>query len=322
MLNDVRLALHNGVYAFTDTLKSLHKREDHKYAKERLSADIIRLVHSIEKGLAIETPRLGFGEKKITALLELVRKYQKLQTGDSTCVYMASDVIGAYIDYHEHSNYSSEMIENIKKEYMNSFQYVNGGKRDTRYGGITEIDIDELNYNIESVELLFQTRHSIREFDIGSVDEEIVKKAVQLAQRAPSACNRQAVKVYSIDRDKYLKDFKATLDGIGGFANSADRFLVVTGIKTAYEESENQQFIVSASIFAGYLSLALHLYKIGSCIVQRSIEENDNWKAFRRIHNIEDDEQIVCVIAIGKMKRKTKVPISHRYSIESIYRKL
>ena len=52
-----------------------------------------------------------------------------------------------------------------------------------------------MNRSRAYVENLFNTRHSIRQFGEDKVKIEDIKKAIELAQRAPSACNRQAVRV-------------------------------------------------------------------------------------------------------------------------------
>ena len=53
-------------------------RNNSKYEINRLEAEIIRNVHSIEKGLSIENPRLGFGVAKIREMLSLVDRYRTL----------------------------------------------------------------------------------------------------------------------------------------------------------------------------------------------------------------------------------------------------
>lgn len=70
------------------------------------------------------------------------------------------------------------------------------------------------------------------------------------------------------------------------------------------------------------MSLALHAYKIGACVIQRSIRDNEQWDSFRTVNNIPADEQIVVMIGIGAMKDMTTVPVSKRYKVEDIYKTL
>ena len=119
-----------------------------------------------------------------------------------------------------------------------------------------------------------------------------------------------------------MAEMKTALQGIGGFADDVDGFLLVTGRKSAYAPGERNQYLVSTSIFAGYLSLALHAYSIAACVVQRSVSPNSLWENFKTINGIPKDEQIVLMFAIGSYKEESKVPISKRFPVDSIYREL
>jgi hypothetical protein len=112
------------------------------------------------------------------------------------------------------------------------------------------------------------------------------------------------------------------LEGIGGFANDVDKFLLVTGKKSAYRGSEKNQFIVSASIFAAYLSLTLHAHKIANCIIQRPLSPSNGWDKICDKYNIPRDEQLVVLIGIGGYKETSTVPISKRYGLNEVYRRL
>ena len=109
------------------------------------------------------------------------------------------------------------------------------------------------------------------------------------------------------------------LEGIGGFADSVDKFLLIAGVQSAYRPGEKNQFAVSAAMFAGYLSLALHAYGIGACAVQRSLFPDKKYDELRLRYNIGKDEQIVIMLGIGNMKDKVKVPVSYRWSLDKIY---
>jgi hypothetical protein len=47
----------------------------------------------------------------------------------------------------------------------------------------------------------FASRHSIRQFSDKPVDLEMIVRAVRMAQKTPSVCNRQAARVYVFDND-------------------------------------------------------------------------------------------------------------------------
>lgn len=306
------------------SLKELHGEliSDRKmeHGKNHLEANIIRFVHSIEKGLSIENPRLGFGISKISHLFTLVEKYIKIEKEDFECLYFVVDALRAYIDFHIKNGFENEDIIKIRKGYEELCNKLPA--KEEVYGGTLELFHSDMDFNAEDIEKLFNTRHSIRDFSGESVDEETIKKAVKLAQRCPSACNRQGVRVYSVKGSEFLSQYGHSLDGIGGFAQVVDRFLLITGKKSAYTLNEKNQFIVSASMFAAYLTLALHTYNIASCAIQRPLIATKPWESYKRLKGIPLDEQLVMLIGIGKYKDKCTVPLSKRFDIDKIYKSL
>lgn len=141
---------------------------------------------------------------------------------------------------------------------------------------LSDIEIDD----ITCIKKLFNTRHSIREFKQKTVEDNKVCEAVNLAIRCPSACNRQATKVYVIDAEAREKQ---------GYQNEfyADKYLILTGDIRAYTKSEIADWLISTSIFAGYLTLALHAYGIGSCIMRKELlYESDYCKKIRKLCDI------------------------------------
>ena len=83
--------------------------------KDLYSARIIRLVHSIEKGLSIESPRPEFGYEKIKTLYSWIKEYLQMKDIDKTCLYMAADAFAAYCQYHNSLGISSSKLDEIKE---------------------------------------------------------------------------------------------------------------------------------------------------------------------------------------------------------------
>lgn len=292
---------------FRSKSKTLGILKNQKYYYNRIAAELIRNTHSIEKGLSIEKPRMGFGHQKQQNMLNLMDelKDSKSEYHQET-IKMAIDALNEYIEFHNENNYTDDFIEKIK-EYL-SQNKTNG---ENKYGGTITINRSEMIFNVEEIEHFFETRHSIRDFEKTEVDKEKLEKALQLAKRAPSACNRQGVRTYIITKNNFdlLKDWLA---GIGGFSEAVDKYILITGKISSYRAEENYQYIVSSSIYAAYLSLTLHLYGIGACIIQRPVVFSKKWEDLRNKLEIQGDEQIICLLGIGNLKEEYKVPISHR----------
>lgn len=283
------------------------KKADFKY--NRMAAELIRNTHSIEKGLSISNPKLGFGHKKQEIMLNLINTLKNSESDyHKEVIKMALDALKEYIEFHNENNYKDAFTEKIEKYLSKNYK-----KNSIKYGGTITINNSDIQFNVEEIERFFKTRHSVRNFEKteNEVDEETLKKALELAKRAPSACNRQGVRAYVIGKDKFylLKDW---LEGIGGFSEDVDKYILITGKISSYRSDENYQYIVSASIYAAYLSLTLHLYGIGSCIIQRPVVFSKKWKELQNKLKIQEDEQIICLLGTGILKKEYKVPVSYR----------
>ena len=292
-----------------DYKRDLLLRNDAKFQNNFTAAELIRNTHSIEKGLSIEKPRLGFGHEKQK---EMIAQITKLEAANSPYCNevcdMAVSALNSYLEYHQKNNYSDNFCTELKKfvsERTKAGSFCNGGT--------ISIKKSELEVNVQEVERLFNTRHSIRNFADTEVNDSTLRKALALAQRAPSACNRQGVRAYVLSTEK-SRELAGSLSGIGGFAEQVNRFILVTGKKSTYRTNELYQYIVSASIYAAYLSLTLHLYGLGACVVQRSVIWTKEWETLRIRLGIDSDEQLVVLLAVGNLKDAFEVPYSHRIS--------
>lgn len=277
-----------------------------------VAAELIRGTHSIEKGLSINNIRLGFGHQKQEKMLELIELlYNQDNEYYDEVISMAVTAMVEYIKYHDEQKYTDDFIEKLREELK---KY--NSKIKENYGGVIKVNARDLTFDTSKIENFFKTRHSVRNFSDRPVDEKIIKKAIKLAQTCPSACNRQGVRVHVIDKEK-VGFIVEKLNGIGGFAKEIDKMIIVTAKLSSYRFDEINQFIVSSSIFAGYLSLTLHLYGLGSCIIQRPVIWTEEWEKTKKVYNIPDDEQVVCMLGVGNVIDEFFVPKSHRLSEEN-----
>lgn len=304
----------NIAYSIISTCKMFYAYRSSKNKQNMMQAEIIRNVHSIEKGMCIKNPRLGFGVGKISKMISLIDSYiDNGFPGDRPEIKMAISSLKSYISFHEDRHFSNEYIEHLITEIARLEVKCKISVSSLSYGGTIDSTAIKHFGSIENVnfkELLFN-RHSIRKFSSKPINKEDLISAIDLANRCPSACNRQTTRVYVINKEKIdiLKDW---LSGIGGFAESVDKFLIITGKTSSFNDGEVYQHIVSASIFVGYLSLTLTAYNIGNCIVQRPLLYSRKWRQFAKDNNIPSDENIVCMMAIGNYEDDFKVPVSYR----------
>ncbi len=294
MIREKLYVFFKGIHYFLKSYRILSEGQDPKYA-------ILQNCHRIEKGLLLDNPKPGWGWEKINAI-------SNLMVGLDDCFEkrVAQSTINKYIE-------SKRNSENpLDKENIKSFVCI---QENEDLAGIEFYSFKEMEaQNLDAVKNLFSTRHSIRDFDSRIVPHYIINEAIALANRCPSACNRQLTKVYVVPGEKRRELYSGDIQGI-----TPPYFLLITGNARAFAIDELYDWIVSASIFAGYLTLSLHALGVGSCCLRKALfVESPSVKALRGYCNIPNDEQIVLELAIGFYKGHNKVPVSARKSTEQI----
>lgn len=265
--------------------------------------EIMMLAHRLEKGLVNTTPKPQWGGQKAERLGFLLNRNKQAfsyQTGLA--------VLHQYLENKRKNPAEQSWVENFIKEYNLGTPIVDGGT--------IKLAKEEIcNLNVTEIEKLFLIRHSIREFANTPIDKDALEKAIALAMRCPSACNRQPYRIYYMDAQQR---FEST-----GSQDKSTASLYITGIISAFEMSEVLDWIVSPSIFTAYLTLTLHTFGIGSCIYRKDLvcpsEYNDKVK---RACGFPDNEQLILELRIGNYAEETIAAYSNRLNVEQIIKYL
>lgn len=273
-----------------------------------LEARIMRQAHILEKGMSLSNPKLGFGQAKIQQLFAYLDEYiKKGYSQESDTFQTAIGALKAYVIYFKERGYVNDTLE--KK--INTYMSVDGIENNC---GVENIAFDDIKFKCDFPGF-FESRHSVRQFSEKEVSLDLIEKAIKLAVKSPSACNRQAAKVYMSLNPEINKTIGTLLEGNNGFADEVNKYLVITGDFMRFTDGyERNQCIIDASLFAMSLVLALHHYGVGSCILQAS-ERKKLDKKRRKLLNIPENEKIVLFIAIGHYKDQFSVAKSKRNSL-------
>lgn len=296
---------------FVSGIRALLKQIKILSAGQTVSADILQLAHRLEKGLTIRSPKKLWGWEKAKALCSLIVRADPVT--DKFAIETGKGVLNAYIT----AKKATEDQEEIQKvqQLESSLEENNISLQQANNGGAVLLTAEEVAFSTEEktvIEKLFNTRHSVRDYSEERVSQEALLQAIQLANQCPSACNRQPTKVYVISAEE-----RETL----GYPNeyNATQYLIITGCVSSFKTTEMNDWIVSAAIFAGYLTLSLHAQGIGSCVIRKNLVKDTEYnKVIRSFCSIPEREQIVLELAIGKYKDTFKVPVSNRLSAHEI----
>jgi len=288
------------------------------FKKNRIKYEILRNVHQLEKGMSINHPKAGFGIEKAKGLVRYIQMLGDCPVS-SDLYYIKRIGISAlksYINLFINNGWNINKVKDVIDFISNLDIDVEDGLSGTVHIQSTRHTEEAFN----SLKDIAISRHSIRDFSDASIDPSLILQAISIAQRAPSACNRQAVKYYIVDKT-HFETIQEWLGDIGYFGDYGfDKLIIVTGVITAHNEYETFQHLVSPGIAVGYLLLSLEALNIGACVMQRHIFFEPKWEAVCEKLMIPKDEQCFCLIGCGEKKKEYNVPRSARLPIEYIAR--
>lgn len=277
----------------------------------QLAAQITARAHTLEKGLAMSVPRPGFGKETAKALSDLLCIYsQRYDINESVLVQSALKVLNEYFQYHRQKGIEFDSIESLLGQFDLS-TCISGG------AAVVSRDCI-LDCTKGSFEELVSYRHSIRCFTDEHVDPSIIKKAVRIAQKSPSSCNRQPARVYAAQTPSNIRDVLSLLTGHKGFGESIGGLLLIAADLRIYcGARERNQAYLEGGLFAMSLIYALHSMGLGTCVLNCSITQEKD-KALRSVLQLDEAHTPIVFIAIGHLPPEIKLTHSQRLNLDDV----
>lgn len=279
----------------------------------QLKAKITTRYHNLEKGLSLTEIHLGFGKESILELFEYLNNYVKSGYDQSDTTFQAAvSVLNSYITYHERHDFKVDWVKQQLQKYKNTH---------SDSGGTIELTKDYIiRKELGNFEDLALNRHSIRDFSSEAVPLELIKHAVEIAQRAPSVCNRQSGRAHIIINSDVKNMVLALHKGNRGFGHLADKIIIVTSdIRTFTHVGERNQAYIDGSLFGMSLIYALHSLGLATCALNWSTTYKVD-KLMRDVTGIPDYEVIIFLVAVGNYKDTFKVTKSSRIQTDETMR--
>jgi len=271
---------------------------------QNIEYSVLQTAHRIEKGLTIRDPKVGWGKEKASSLLTQLDLLKRRFGTDNFSYITGISVLAAYCNDKQKSLLEDDIV--IAQQLYKKANDLNIHLEANCFGGIKEVKKDDIKCDIKAWDHIINSRHSIRDYSDDNVTDDEIKMAVNMAMKCPSACNRQPVNVYVIDSSQRKKM-------CGENSYNANRYIIITGVSSAFSINEVPDWIVNASIFASYLSLSFHVLGIGNCIIRKDLWRNSKYnKLLRKYCSIPSNEQIVLEMALGKYKENFNVAVSNR----------
>lgn len=281
--------------------------------KRHYEAELIFFYHKIEKGLAMPEPKVGFGKKNVEYLVKILKSYIKKYGWDQISATSLSALEEYYVFNKENGNELKRLNKEIvkfKKTMPNHVELGIGGTKT-----VSKADIDRTLFDFKA---FANSRYSIRDFEPGPVNDEIIKEAIEIAQKTPSVCNRHSWKVYSYGKEKDKSEILKYQNGNRGFGHLADKILIVTMDLRDFRGSiERNQAYIDGGMYSMSLIYALHSLGVGTCPLNLSIV-NKTEKKLKEVTGIPDSEVFMMMIAVGHIPDKLKVAWSPRRDVDEV----
>lgn len=269
---------------------------------ETIAAKIRLTVHALEKGLSVKEQKTDFGKEKVTNLLHLLKAYQACgENPDPQVITLAKALIGSYAQNRILRNEDVSFIP----EDMQEANCLAGAKEYTRDKGA---DFPRVAHN----------RHSIRTFSDEPISFDKLSAAVELAQTAPSACNRQSTHIFACTNKDKILQIVAKHGGLRGFSNPG-AILAITGNLRLYQnEYERNTVFVDGGIFLMNLLYALDANDLAACpIIWGAEPDNDNF--LYKLLEIPESHEIVSLVVVGNYPDETtKIPCSAKRETKDV----
>ena len=272
------------------------------------------LTHTIEKGLSLPVVRKGFGKEKIQTILKYLDKYIEINSFDYDIEAFtgAVAIVERYVaEADKHScDVSYIDLSKYKKYYQN----------DVSEYGVRELENADSLFKLSEAtfDRLAKGRHSIRSFSAEPLDAQRVKEAIELAQTAPSACNRQSARVVHIQNRDLCKQILDIQGGAKGHSVS-ELLLVISDLHLYRHMSETGTPYLDGGIFLMNLLYALTYYNIGSCPLIWN-DYSQKGKDLRNIIKLPQNMHVVAVVQIGNYPEDgCNYAISRRKALSEIY---
>ncbi len=284
---------------------------------EKLDYDMLFEIHKLEKGFAVSKNQRPFGFDKVKRIIRDINEFEKHNFDRSFAYNLAYSSLEEYLNFYEEKKWNDREEYLYVKKYMNKekkYTYIPVGAFDYK----TKDFIDEVK-NIDFDKLL-STRRSVRNFSSKKLNDNDIKKSIEMAIKTPTACNRQMCKIYYIKSENNKKIIEKYAQGLGLFdLTNANYFVITFDISANYFIGERNQGWFNSGLVTMNFVNALHSLGIGSCCIQfgNSFKEEQE---FKKLLSIPNNERIGVIVTAGYYDEVSRIPYSTRKTIEDIYK--
>lgn len=276
--------------------------------RDAAAMHLLRLTHSLEKGLALPSPTPGFGQAKAINIFRQAASYRKLCGADE--VYrLCMATLAEHHAFNERAGAASTEFD--LTALIEASEGATAGAKDVT----REYFLKTANFDFSTFALC---RSSVRNFTSEPIDEQDILDCIAVAAKSPSVCNRASARAYYANDRKVIAKALSRQSGNAGFGHLAGAVILVTSdMRAFYKSGERNQGWVDGGLFAMSLNYALHSKGYGVCMLNWSMDAIED-AALRRDFNIPREQIVVMMLVAGHVPDKFSVTVSPRRDINQI----
>lgn len=259
----------------------------------------VKIYHRLEKSLAFKEQKPLSG---MDAAEDLVDFLKTNKNGYSFHEERGINVLSQF-QKRRQSNKSIDKFIECNHQYIDDGVIV----------GAIAMNADTLRRGmLDDPELFFYSRHSVRSFSSKPVDEELLDRAIRLASKTPSVCNRQSWIVYRATDRETINAALRYQNGNRGFGHEVQCLLIIAADLAAFDTpNERYQYWIDGGMYAMSLVYSFHALGVSSCCLNWSQTPKAD-RQLRRAIGIERNHSVVMLLAVGYPSEELLVCASPR----------
>jgi len=275
--------------------------------KEAAAMHLLRLTHSLEKGMALPSPTPGFGKAKANNIRNQAAWYKDLH-GDDEVYRLCMATLASHRAFQ--SNGETGTNAAVGEDQLDpAAQALAGYVEVTREEFLSRANFDFRSFALD--------RSSVRNFTGEAISESDLIDSIHIARKSPSVCNRASARAYFSNDRTVIDRALARQSGNRGFGDLAGALFIVTSdMRAFYKSGERNQGWVDGGLFAMSLNYALHSKGYGVCMLNWSMDALDD-HALRSEFGIPAEHAVVMMMVAGHVPDSFRVTVSpHRSTDE------
>ena len=288
----------------------LYKKHSSVFKKNtynKIESEITLRYHSLEKGFLYNPIKYRFAKTRVIELISYIKLVEVTNHINEVQIQSAILNLCKYYEIHIENGvnisdyYSQADYDSFKKKLLVDYQTVS-----------CHTASDYFKFRQSSFDLFSVSRHSVRNFSGEKISVEVIQNVVDLANHAPSVCNRQGVFVNLIENKNIIDQILEIHGGLKGYSEKISQLIILTSDRNYfYSVGERHQLYIDGGIYLMNLLYALHYYEITACPAHWGMPNEYDFKV-QEIVGLNESEKIICLIAIGKPNKSFKTTLSLR----------